>query len=437
MDSAETPAAPGRANSGLRVFLIGWSVIAFVFGGLALWSVLAPFEGAVIASGQVSVETRQKAVQHLEGGIVAGIHVTEGRRVEEGELLIRLDGTAIQAGLDNIDAALADLIAREGRLLAERDDEAELQVRALTPALAALPGLGDTITSHGRLLTARADSRATRVRILRQRISQLREKQVGLIAQVAAKDRQLTYLADEIDGLETLLDQGLAPKTQLFALYRERTAIAGEIESLRAEIAATDVQIGEADLEILSLTDGFREEVIAELTEVQTELARLLSERTAAVDRLARLDIRAPRSGLALGVRAHTVGGVIAAAEPILHIVPEGDPLVSMVRVLPQDIDKIAVGQTARLRFTAFSQDETPEVSATVKTVSGDAVIDESTGMPYYDVIIELPSQAPFGVDFPIVPGMPVDAMLTTESRNVLSYLTKPLTDSMSRTWRE
>ncbi|MEO0467333.1 MAG: HlyD family type I secretion periplasmic adaptor subunit [Pseudomonadota bacterium] len=427
----------GRQNSGKRIFVIGWSAIVIVFGGILLWSVFAPFEGAVLASGSVSVETRHKAVQHLEGGIVSDILVNEGKRVDEGELLIRLDGTAIKAGLDNIDASLSDLLAREGRLIAERDGQSTLQMRMMPDEVALLPGLSDAKVSHDRLLAARADSRTTRVRILRQKITQLREMRVGLDAQVSAKAQQLTYLADEIGGLEILLEQGLAPKTQLFALYRERTSIAGEIDNLRAEMSATDVQIGEAELEIISLTDGFREEVIDELTDVQTELSRLLSERTAAFDRLSRLEIRAPRSGIALGMRAHTEGGVISAAEPILHIVPEGDPLVSLVRVLPQDIDKITVGQTARLRFSAFSQNETPEIDAIVKTVSADAVIDEMTGMNYYEVIIELPTQTPLGADFQIVPGMPVDAMLTTESRNVLSYLVKPLTDSMSRTWRE
>lgn len=429
--------APTRQNNARRFFLIGWTTIILVFGGLLVWSIAAPFEGAVLAPGSVAVESRHKAVQHLEGGIVSELHVREGARVTNGELLIRLDGTPIKAELETIDARLADLVAREARLKAERDGNAELALRALPEDLGASDGVNESWVSQSRLLSARAEARSTRMSILRQRIAQLREKILGLEAEVQSKSRQANLLKDEINDLRQLLEQGLAPRPRLLALERQRSALLGETEALTAEIAATNVQIGEARLEQLSLTDGHMEEVIGELIDVETEIASLFSQRTAALDRLSRLDIRAPHSGRVLGVRTHTVGGVIASGEPIMHIVPEDDRLVTMVRVQPQDIDKISVGQIARLRFSAFNQDETPEIRGEVTKISADAVQDEATGMLHYEVIIALPSQSPLGDSFPIVPGMPVEAMLQTESRNVLSYLTKPLTDSMSRTFRE
>ncbi|MEM1104812.1 MAG: HlyD family type I secretion periplasmic adaptor subunit [Pseudomonadota bacterium] len=427
----------GRAVSTRKYFAVGWLVIATVFGGLLGWSVFAPFEGAVIASGTVAVESRHKAVQHLEGGIVAEIAVRDGDRVASEQLLIRLDGTPIQAQLDNVDARLVDLIAREARLIAERDGETALTLRALPGEIAALPGLEASVGSQRTLLEARAETRRTRVSILNQRIAQLREQILGFESEVDARLSQTVLIRDELTSLEALLAEGLAQRPQVLALQREEAQLLGQIESLRAQISSTRVQIGEARLEVLSLTEGFAEEVISELTEVQTEIAALLTERTAAKDRLNRLDIRAPRDGIVLGSRTNTIGGVIAPGDPVMHIVPENDRLVSLVRVMPQDIDKISVGQTARLRFSAFAQNETPEVPATVQTVSADALQDQTTGMTYYEVTIALPEAIPLPPQFRVVPGMPVDAMLQTESRSVLSYLTKPLRDSMSRTWRE
>lgn len=427
----------GRKVSARKYFLIGWAVILLVFGGLAAWSVFAPFEGAVIAQGTVAVESRHKAVQHLEGGIVAEIAVRDGDRVEADQLLLRLDGTPIQAQLDNIDARLVDLLAREARLVAERDGRSTLEMRALPDDIAALAGLDISLTSQRSLLQARAETRRTRVNILNQRIAQLREQILGFESEVQARLRQTVLIQEELSSLQELLLEGLAQRPQVLALQRENAQLLGQVESLRAQKSSTRVQIGEAELEVLSLTEGFAEEVITELNDVQTEIAALLTERTAAADRLKRLDIRAPRDGIVLGSRTDTVGGVIAPGDPVMHIVPENDRLVSLVRVMPQDIDKITVGQNARLRFSAFAQDETPEVPARVRTISADAIQDPNTGIPYYEVTIEMPEVLPLADDFKVVPGMPVDAMMQTESRNVLSYLTKPLQDSISRTFRE
>ena len=413
--------APGRSTSSTKYFLIGWTVIILVFGGLIAWSVFAPFEGAVMAHGSVGVESRHKAVQHLEGGIVAEIAVRDGNHVEEGQLLLRLDGTPIRAQLDNVDARLVDLLAREARLIAERDGRSRAALRTLAPDVVALPGLAAAEANQSALLTTRAAARETQVSILTQRIAQLRESISGLEAEMMSKQQQTTLIEDELSGLEALLADGLAQRPQVLALQREKSSLLGQIEALRAQIAATEVKIGETRLEILGNTEGFREDVIAQLNEVQTEIAALLSERTAAADRLQRLDIRAPRAGLVLGSRTHTVGGVIAPGDPVMHIVPDNDALVTLVRVMPQDIDKIYPGQAARLRFSAFSADQTPEVPAKVTNISADTIQDPQTGMSYYEVTIELPDQMPFGEEFEIVPGMPVDAMMQTESRNVLS----------------
>ncbi|WP_084397079.1 HlyD family type I secretion periplasmic adaptor subunit [Henriciella aquimarina] len=355
-----------RTSGQMRgLFILGFAAIALVFGGLLAWAVIAPFEGAVIASGQITVESRHKAIQHLEGGIVDEIHVQEGDLVEQGDLLIRLDGTGINSRLATLDARLVDLLAREARLKAELEDT-DMDVRDGVGALAESDGLARSMAAQRSIMAARAQSRATQISILRQKIEQLQLRARGLEAEVRSTSEQAAVVGEELTTLEDLLERGLVGQTRVLALKRERSGLAGKKESLLAEIAQTEVQIGEARLEIIKLTDGFRETVSEELSQMVTEINSDLEEKIALLDQQRRLEIRAPRRGRVFGVKTHTLGGVIAPGDPVMSIVPEDDRLVAMVRILPQDIDKVFGGQATRLRFSAFSQRRTPEVDGEI-----------------------------------------------------------------------
>jgi HlyD family type I secretion membrane fusion protein len=286
-------------------------------------------------------------------------------------------------------------------------------------------------------MTARDSHLGTQGKILRQRIEQLNTRIAGMQNEIAAKDDQIALVEDEISRFETLMERGQAVITRVLALKRDRARLQGEKDALTSEIASTRVQIGEARSEIARLEQDNTETVLTELRDVQTRIDELAEERRSLLDRSGRLDITAPRAGRVLGIRAHTVGGVIRPSEPIMYIVPENDRLVAKVRISPMDIDKISVGQPAVLRFSAFNKDETPHFTGSVVSVSADAIVDEASGLTYYEATVAIPDEALSSSKFQLLPGMPVEASLRTESRNVLSYLIKPLTDSVSRTFRE
>ena len=419
-----------------RLFVAGASAVVFLSGGLATWAIAAPFEGAVITSGQVTVESNHKAIQHLEGGIVESIAVAEGDRVRRGDLLLTLDGTAIRSRLATLDSRLVDLLAREARYRAELDDTA-MTVRDASNLPDQDGSLDRALAAQASIMQARRQSRQTQISILRQKIEQLELGVVGLEAQVEASLQQAAVVEEELATLQELFERGLVGQSRVLTLRREKADFSGRIESLRSEIARTRVQAGEARLEIIKLTDGFRESVSEELSRVVTDINGLLEEKTALLDQERRLEIRAPRDGRVFGVRTHTIGGVIAPGDAVMSIVPADDRLVARVRILPQDIDKVFAGQVARLRFSAFSQRETPEVTGEVIRLSADARQDEVTGLPYYEGIVRFPEDEVARFSGDILPGMPVEVMLKTESRNVLSYLTKPAQDAMARTFRE
>lgn len=436
---ADLAASPASKRSDFlgQYLAVGWGIVALVFGGLVAWSVFAPFEGAVLTAGQVSVESNQQAIQHLEGGIVREIYVREADAVTEGQRLLSLDATSTSAALQGLEARLYGLLGTEARLVAERDGSDTLALRSGFEDFAARPDMQAVLASQDGLLKARSDNLGTQGTILRQRIDQLNTRISGMQNEITAKDDQIALVDDEISRFETLMERGQAVITRVLALKRDRSRLQGEKDGLLSDIAATRVQIGEARSEIARLSQDNTEDLLTQLRDVQTQISELTEERTALLDRSGRLDITAPRAGRVIGIRAHTVGGVIRPSEPIMYIVPENDRLIAKVRISPVDIDKISVGQPATLRFSAFNQDETPQFDGTVIAISADALLDEASGATFYEAMVEIPDSALANSKFQLLPGMPVEAMLRTESRNVLSYLVKPLTDSVSRTFRE
>ena len=428
----------GREVSDTKgLFRFGWGLVIALFGGLVFWSVFAPFEGAVLASGAVTVESNQQAVQHLEGGIVGEIFVTEGDRVDEGQVLIALDGTAVQARLSSVEARLFELLGREARLLAERDDLDVLTVRASLADLADNPRMQSIMGSQQELMQARAASRSTQVALLNQTVLQLRRRVKGRESEIEANLKQASLLEEEMVSLQPLVEKQLVARPRIVGLQRELAQLEGAREALSAEVATTKIQIGEAQIELNQLTEGFLEQVLTELRDVQTQASELAEQRVASQDQLTRLLVLAPRAGRVLGVQTHTLGGVISPRDPIMHIVPENDPLIARVRISPSDIDKVSPGNEAVLRFPAFSANVTPEVFGTVIKVSADALQDPVSGQFFFEVDVAIPDDRLANQSFALVPGMPVDASLKTESRTVLSYLLKPLGDAMSKTFRE
>jgi HlyD family secretion protein len=167
-------------------------------------------------------------------------------------------------------------------------------------------------------------------------------------------------------------------------------------------------------------------------------MAELFERKIAAEDQLMRIDIRAPQSGVVHQLNVHTIGGVITASEPAMLIVPEADELTVEVKLPPQSIDQLVLGQAAVLRFSAFNQRTTPEINGVVKRISGDIVLDQKSGATYYLVHIATSTDEIARLDgLKLLPGMPVDAFIQTGNRTVLSYLTKPLRDQVVKAFRE
>jgi HlyD family secretion protein len=421
-----------------RRIKVGFAVIALVFGALGLWSVTAALDGAVVAAGTVQVEAARKKVQHLEGGIVKEIRVRDGDAVAEGDVLIRLDDTAVGANLRLVQGQSAELAIRRYRLLAERDGADEFVLPRAIAIRSDDRGLADIIAGQRALFDARRVSRLLEIDLLRQQEAQLKAQIDGLQKQEESKTKQIAFYDDELQGLRILFSKGLTPKGRLLALERDAERGRGEMAALAASIAGAETKLKEIELGIARLTQTFQEKVAEELRTVEAELNTFVERLVGVEDQTQRTEIRAPRRGRVLNLAVHNAGGVIKPGETVMEIVPEDDTLVIGARVAPQDVDKVVPRAPATVRLSAFNQRTTPELTGEVQRISADLVADAASGQSFYQAIIEVPpGEAERLQGLALMPGMPAEVFIRTGARTPLAYLLKPLTDSFARAMRE
>ena len=414
---------------------IGLFTLFAVFGVFGLWAAFAPLEGAAYAPGTVTVKSYKKTVQHLEGGIVADILVRDGDLVEAGQQILVLDDTQPKSQLELINSQRISLVMREARLLAERDGLPEVIYPSNLEIIDAV--VAREMSAQDQVFEARKTANAGRTRILQQRVTQLRNQITGLEAQQAAKESLANSFAEEIADTEKLLSQGFSDKNRLRELERNYASFSGEAAELTANIAAAELQVGETELQIIQQSSDFHNEVVTELSEVQTSINDANERLNAIRDIVSRTSILAPDSGIINGMQIHTIGGVLGPGSPIAEIVPESDDLVIEASVSPIDIDRVAEGQEARIRFSTFGS-RAPTFFGTVLTLSADSLINETTRNPYYLARIQINSESAEDLgELVLLPGMPAEAFINTGSRTFLQYLFKPLSNAVARSFNE
>lgn len=436
--AAKTAVLPANSFPIRSRVLTGWLLIAVFVCGLAVWSRVVPLASAIIASGEVIVQSSHKISQHLEGGIVAKVYVQDGMRVATGDRLIELDRTDAQSRLGVIRNRIDSLLATSARLRAERDEQDAVRYPADLLARTEDPQISEYIASQNELFNARRKSLVGQVDLLAKRIEVSNEEITGLKAQQNAKTRQLDLLEQEHTGLSYLYEKGYAPRTRLLALERSAAQLDGERGSHIADIAKAEKEIGESRLRILQLRKEYFFQVVNELSDAEKSLAEAREQERAAADVLNRTTITAPSAGVVVSLAVHTPGEVIPAGGKILEIVPQDDDLIVQVRLNPNDIDRIAIGQKAEIRFTAFNRKTTPTFPAEVTYVSADSLENPEDKHRYFAAKLRLDRNAiAMSEAVRIVPGMPAEAYIKSGSRTLAQYIMKPLTDAFHRAMRE
>lgn len=426
----------GRQSFGLHGHVIVGSALALLLVlGCGGWAASAALNGAVVTQGAVKIDQNLKEVQHRDGGIVQSIAVRQGDRVEEDQVLFRLDDVQTRTELSIIRSQLAENLGRKARLVAERDN---LPGVSYPPEIAALSDDADHIREgETRLFTGNKANRDSRKEQLEISIVQSGEEIRGLEARQVAKIEEVRLVELERGKYLNLFEKGFIDGVKVFNINREWARLLGERGEIDATLARAKLRISDARLQIIAIDETARTEAQRELRQVEAKLSELSDRRIANEDRLARMDIRAPIAGTINELMIFTVGGVITPAARLATIVPQSARLMVEVRIAPNDIDQVHVGQTARMRFSAFNRNTTPEVSGKLAHISPATTKDPVNGQSFYvgEVQVE-DAEIALGVRR-LLPGMPVEVFIATEDRTALSYLLKPLMDHAERVFRE
>ena len=431
-----------------KLNLIGLAITVLLISGLGGWTATTRLAGAVIASGMIVVESYVKKVQHPTGGVVGEILVKEGDEVEAGQVVLRLDDTVTRSTVGVVRSQLDELLAREARLLAERDDSAAILFPPQLTVAREETSATMAVVGEQKLFESRLAARTGQQSQLRERIAQTKEEIRGLSAQLEAKGSELDLIAKELIGVAHLYEKNLVSISRYMLLQRDKAKIQGEHGQLIADIARARGKITETELQIIQLDKDFRTEVLKDLREAQGKIAELKERLTGAEDQLKRVDLRAPQAGVVHQLAVHTVGGVIGNGQTIMQIVPRADELVIEAKVAPNDIDQVAVGAKATVRIMAGNQRITPQIIGIVTRMSADLAREQqeqqdqqNSAQPthaYYAVRITLPPEEMARLrDIRLVPGMPAEAFIQTHERTPFEYLLKPLREQIARTFRE
>jgi HlyD family secretion protein len=417
-----------------------------VSGGLALtlvgtggvWATTTELSGAVIAQGQLIVESNVKKVQHPTGGVVGELRVREGDHVNAGDIVLRLDETQTRANLAIYTKGLDEFNARKAREEAERDGADEIVFPDELTARIAEPSVERLLKGEEKLFRTRRAALEGKKSQLREKIAQAREEIVGYSSQVKGKENESHWIREELVGVRELFAKHLVQFTRLTALERDGARLEGERGYLIAAIAQANGKITETELQILQVDQDMRTEVGKDLADLRGKISEYEERKIAAMDQLKRIDLRAPQNGIVNQLDVHTVGGVVTPGQAVMSIVPDADVLNIEAKVQPQDIDQLRIGQAALLRFSAFNSRTTPELNGTIIFISPDVSTDQKTGAPFYVVRVRVSENEIARLEgLRLMAGMPVEAFFLTTKRTALSYVMRPFSDQLHRAFRE
>jgi HlyD family secretion protein len=408
---APAPAVNDNARGEIRAGVIA---LAIFFGLFVGWAAFAPLDAAVVAPGVVVVSGNRQTVQHRDGGIVSRLNVIEGQSVAAGDVLVELAAPEILAQDQALLSQMLDLQMQRQRILGEMRGERSVSRPAEWEALVGedRAAANDAFERHRRAYGAGRPRTGFQARV------------EGYSQEIAALNRQEALLEDELAGMRELAAEQLVPLTRVRALERALAELQGRRADMRAQVAVAQEDRG------------------TELRSVEARLAETIPRFIGAREQVERTRLRAPVSGVVVGLSVHTVGGVIGPGDRVLDIVPESAELIVEAQVRPEDADDLRTGMATEVRITAFHGRDMPIVDGVVRNISADRFVDQQTGAGYFAAQIAVPPEeiaalAARGRSAQLSAGLPAEVLIPTRKRTALQYLLEPLNQSLWRSFRE
>lgn len=433
------PGYPDAKKEAKSIIRKGLFIILVMFGGVGGWAAFAPLHGAVVASGQVKVESSRKTVQHLDGGIVGEILVKEGDLVKQGQTLIILASTQIDAQYNMLKDQLDAEQAHAARLTAEKNWQTSITFPEELRKRSKEPKIADILRNETHVFDTRRDTLNSEIDLMRGQIGEVKGEIEALTSQIKAADRTIGYLQDELKVNEKLAEKGFVAAPHLLELKRSISSEDDKQGENAANIARAKQKINDLNLRIASLKNDYSKQASDDLQKSQDQIFDLQERFRIPEDQAQRQKITAPVTGRIVDLKVHTIGGVIAPREPLMDIVPEQRDMIVESRVQVQDIDDLHLDMQAEVRLTAYKQRTTPLVQGELVYIGADSLVDETTHQPYYPVHVKVnaASLKEAGDDIVLYPGMPAEVYILTHSRTALEYLLDPITSTLRKSFRE
>lgn len=426
-----------QADIGHTVKLGAWWLLGG-FGAFMLWAILAPLDEGVPAQGMVMVDTKRKIVQHLTGGLIEKVLVREGQLVNAGDVLIKLDEAQARAEFESARQRYLSFRANEDRLVAEQTGQAKINFHPDVLADKDSPLISQHMQTQEQLLTSRRLALRSELASIGEAMQAQQEAAKGFAEQLESRKQQMAFLNEERTGMRDLVKEGYAPRNKLLELERLAADIAATTSDLQANLAKSRRSAAELSLRKLQREQEFRKDVDTQLAEVRREVSADEERYKATRDALARTEIRAPASGAVIGIATQTVGGVIPQGTRIMDIIPSNETLMLEAQISPHLIDRLRVGQMADIRFSNFSSTPQLVVEGKLTSVSADLLTDPESKAGYYLARVAV---TPNGLKtlgtHQLQPGMPVEIVVKTGERSLLSYLMHPLTRRLAQALKE
>ncbi|MEQ9920288.1 HlyD family type I secretion periplasmic adaptor subunit [Pectobacterium brasiliense] len=415
-----------------RAVRLGWLLVLAGFGGFLLWALFAPLDKGVMVNGSVVISGNRKVVQHNQGGIVDKIQVKDGDRVEAGQILLTLNEVDARSASEGLDGQYLQLVAREGRLLAEQQRLSDMVMTPRLQPLAEKPEMHVITALQRDLLRSRQQSLKLEAEGMRTSIAGMEASLSAQRQVMSSKQKQRETLEQQLRGLRSLAAENYVPRNKMLENERLLAQLNGDIAQLAGDINRTRRDIEQQTLLIAQRQQEYDKEVNSELADVRALLSDVGSKKEKADFNLANIQMRAPVSGTVVGLKVFTEGGVIAPGQTLLEIVPDDQPLLVDARLPVELVDKVWPGLPVELQFVAFNQSTTPRVAGTVELLSADRLLDERDGSPYYSLRVQVDEAGKRALEgLEVKPGMPVQGFVRTGERSFVNYLFKPLVDRL------
>lgn len=419
-----------RMMQGMLVFLM-------IFLG---WSAIAPIDAGVHLPGTVKVSGNRKEIKHPSGGVITEILVEEGARVREGDILVRVNPLNTEASLSEAELDYLSSLAEESRLVSQRDNLPQIEWSPVVLELKQSdPRMAEYMKVQQNIFESSNNERSGEVRILQQRLGALRSQLNQMRSVIGLRQEQLKSLSEEATNNRALAAEGFVPQASANSAERQKNDLLASISESVSDLSRVTSEISSTELEILQRQAVFRKELNERLTEVQRRRETMSSKVSSLKFDRSLAEVRAPVSGIVVGMKVNTVGGVIEPAALLMEVLPEGSNLIIEARVPPVLIDKVYRDMPTYLRFTAFNLNTTPVVDGKVKLVGADLLTpDRSDESEYYLAQVETTFEETTKLKGLVVQaGMPVDVIVRNGERTFMSYLVRPIADRFALAFKD